>query len=353
MDLMLSRPLTRLALTALALFSGCGDEKSDPPCVFGVCEPGWHVLYEGTIGAVLSVAPDADGRLVAVGGPLGNAEHDLVLTQDADGVVTARDDLSTASHWWLWNGPDGKTRTVGEAGEIWRFTPGESGGTQEAPGLTSETLFGIWGSSPSDIWAVGGRPLMGGEKDVLLHFDGTAWRRVEVPEPKGIAFYKVWGPNAEDLWICGQSGWVLRVRGGAAAPSFKWYRTQPGRLVFTVNGNAAGEVWAVATPLGLYHYDATADAFEIIEPPFPGGGLNGVSVAPGGDVWVVGSGGTKWQRRADGQWVDHTLSDPRGVDLHAVYATDDGVVVVGGHFNDPPHAGDPRKGVLAVFNGRD
>lgn len=338
-------------LTALGALSGCGDEKAQAPCVFGVCEPGWHVLYEGTSGAVLSVAPGADGRLVAVGGPLGNAAHDLVLTQDADGVVSARESASAASHWWLWNGADGVTRMVGEAGEIWRFAAGTSSAIREAAGLTADTLFGIWGTGPADLWAVGGRPLMGGDKDVILHFDGTAWQRLEVAEPKGIAFYKVWGHNADDVWICGQSGWMLRVRGGAAAPSFKWYRTQPGRLVFTVSGNAAGEVWAVATPGGLYRYDAAADAFETIEPPFPGGGLNGVSVAPSGEVWVVGSGGTKWQRLTDGTWVDHTLSDPRGVDLHAVYATDEGVAVVGGHFNDPPEAGAPRKGVLAVFNG--
>jgi hypothetical protein len=253
----------------------------------------------------------------------------------------------------VWNGPDGDARFVGEYGEVWRWTPGAAAPVQEAKDLTAETLFGIWGSSATDIWAVGGRPLMGGEKDVLLHSDGTRWERLTVPEPKGIAFYKVWGASADDVWVCGQGGWILRIRGGIVAPTFTWYRAQPGRLVFTISGNAAGEVWAVATPAGLYHYDAAADAFETVEPPFPGGGLNGVSVAPGGDVWVVGSGGTKWQRKADGTWVDHTLEDPRGVDLHAVYATDDGAAVVGGHFNDPVHTGAERKGVLAVFNGRD
>jgi hypothetical protein len=345
-------------LFAAACDSGADADAPDaqaPACVFGVCEPGWTVLHEGENGALLSVSPDTAGRLVAVGGPLGNADHDLVLYQGNEGSATpvSHADFTTASHWWVWNGPDGDARFVGEYGEVWRWTPGAAAPVQEAKDLTAETLFGIWGSSATDIWAVGGRPLMGGEKDVLLHSDGTRWERLTVPEPKGIAFYKVWGASADDVWVCGQGGWILRIRGGIVSPTFTWYRAQPGRLVFTISGNAAGEVWAVATPAGLYHYDAAADAFETVELPFPGGGLNGVSVAPGGDVWVVGSGGTKWQRKADGTWVDHTLEDPRGIDLHAVYATDDGAAVVGGHFNDPVHTGADRKGVLAVFNGRE
>lgn len=343
-------PLQTLAALASLATVACGDDAStEDTCLFGVCEPGWHVLHEGQQGALLSVSPDAKGHLLAVGGPLGNADHDLLVSVGEDAAVTVRDDVTTASHWWLWQAPDGQARVVGEYGEIWRYTPGAAAATQEGKDATAETLFGIWGSAVDDIWAVGGKPVRGGEKDVVLHFDGQTWQRLTVPEPKDIAYYKVWGHGPDDVWICGQGGWILRIRGGAAHPTFKWYQAQPGRLVFTIAGNEAGDVWAVATPLGLYHYDAAADAFVTVEPPFPGGGLNGVSVAPGGDVWVVGSGGTKWQRKADGTWVDHTLSEPRGVDLHAVYATDRGAAVVGGRFNDPIQTGADRLGVLAVY----
>ncbi len=347
-----------LGLTAVSGLAALACDDAATPskdCIFGICERGFSVVYQGDVGAVLSVfAPDGDHTL-AVGGPLGNAAKDLVVAQgldpDDDSTWDVQPSLGANSHWWIWGPGDASAPLylVGEHGEVLRWTPGAPSAETVAAGLTAATLYGVWGSAANDVWVVGGDPLQGGEKDVVLHFDGAAWTRLTVPEPKNLAYFKVWGHAADDVWIACQGGWILRVRGTVANPTFKWYPVLPGRSVFTINGNAAGDVWAVSTPGGIFHYNATTDAFDSLEPPFEAGGLNGVSVAPGGDVWIVGAGGTKWRRSAaDEKWSDFTLQPPRGVDLHAVLANDDGAVFVGGAYVDPPRDGQPRAGVVAV-----
>lgn len=336
--------------------AGCdeGAGASKPSCAFGVCEPGFHVVYTGTAGALLSAYAPDDDRTLAVGGPLGNAPGDLAvgrgLSADAPDWA-ALPALGEVSHWWIW-GPGGALAyAVGERGDVRRLHFGTDGATSEvvAAGLTTATLYGVWGSGPDDVWAVGGDPLVGGEKDVILHFDGARWSRLAVPEPRGAAYFKIWGRGVDDVFIACQKGLILRIRGGASAPRFQWYDALPGRSVFTIHGNAAGEVWAVSTPAGIYRLDEAADRFEVVDPPVEGGGLNGVSVTPGGDVWIVGAAGTKWRRRADGTWDDFTLEAPRGVDLHAVLASDQGAVFVGGAYVEPPRAGSNREGVVGVY----
>ena len=57
---------------------------------------------------------------------------------------------------------------------------------------TSAALFGIHGSGPSDIWAVGG----GG--GTTLHYDGSAW--TAVPNPSMQALRAVWSVAPTSAW---------------------------------------------------------------------------------------------------------------------------------------------------------
>lgn len=52
---------------------------------------------------------------------------------------------------------------------------------------TGNTLRGLWGSAPNDVWAVG--------DSTGLHWNGTAWSSVS-----GVAGNGVWGSGANDVW---------------------------------------------------------------------------------------------------------------------------------------------------------
>jgi len=56
----------------------------------------------------------------------------------------------------------------------------------------------VWGSSPTDIWAVG-------DEATIVHYDGTSWSLSTVALAPGIVpdFRGVWGSGADDVWAVG------------------------------------------------------------------------------------------------------------------------------------------------------
>ena len=275
---------------------------------------------------VLTVSGTAD-EVVVAGGGQGNGQPSLVRRLRS-GAWSSLDPRATETLWWI-----SDRFVVGERGVIYRR--GDPLERLTAP--TTATLFGVWGD-----WAVGGSPLGGGENDVILRFDGTAWSKVPAPEALDVAYFKVWGSAADDVWIVGQQGVTLHFDGAA------WTRvTTPTRsTLLTVSGRSKAEVWAVGGPPAvLLRWDGTTWNDEPL--PFPAPGLTGVSVAANGDVFVVGLAGTRW-RRVNGTWLDDS-EEPALGDLHAVWVAPSGEAwAVGGNYvaTDPSTV---RKGIVARF----
>jgi hypothetical protein len=85
------------------------------------------------------------------------------------------------------------------------------------PSLGKGWLVGIWGSS-SSIWAVGysDRDSSAGTfgHGVVYHFDGAAWKPVTVPgviDAGTGALFGVWGSGPADVWAVGAAGTLLRL----------------------------------------------------------------------------------------------------------------------------------------------
>ncbi len=311
-----------------------------PDYEFGKCEPGWKPTIEGLPTVLLSTFGRSLDDLWAAGGGLGNGPPAYLAHGSERAMIPLALDLPETL-WWVTDDHAGGAWAVGEHGTILRAagsvaTPHESG--------TNATLFGAWAASETDAWAVGGTVSGAGDDDVVLRWDGASWSRVTLPDPRGVALYKVAGDGAGNVWMVGQGGAILRWDGAA----FRWYDAPIGTTLFTVSANA-GEVWAVGgPPAQLLRYDAVADAF--VNEPLPGFAslLNGVSVAADGTVFVVGAGGAKF-RRSGGVWQDDSMSEP-AVNLHAVFAFDDGsAAAAGGDFFTGPTPNASRDGVLARY----
>ena len=89
---------------------------------------------------------------------------------------------------------------VGEKGAIFHFD-GSSTTSHAITGMTKH-LYGIWGSSATDIWAVG--------KDAtIVHYDGTGWSLVTPPTGVNTDLNAVWGTSGMDVWIVGENGTIL------------------------------------------------------------------------------------------------------------------------------------------------
>src|SRR5262249_12681243 len=75
------------------------------------------------------------------------------------------------------------------------------------PGLPRNTVFGVWGAAPDDVYAVGSG---GGANGFIWHYDGNAWSVVSLPDDIPAftngdipGFFKVWGSGKNDVWVVG------------------------------------------------------------------------------------------------------------------------------------------------------
>jgi hypothetical protein len=244
------------AACALAL-PGCPEPAPVWAPAFDATERGW----------LMNVAAAAADDVWAVGG---TPTDGLAMRYDGASWAEVPVPDGVALLNWIMPFAEDRAIAVGNGGAILRwdgaaFTPMESG--------TTEDLWGVWGASPDDVWAVGGSGFPGSEP-TLLHLDGSGWSAVAFPalERANVhAFYKVWGSSASDVWVVGQRGAVLHHDGsawreelvGASDDLVAVWGTGPDHVVM-VGGRSNGIV-------------VTYDGVDFVTTPLaPLPGLNGV-----------------------------------------------------------------------------
>lgn len=188
-----------------------------------VSAPAWRPVLENLDGAT-SVWGSSEKDVWAVGGPLGNAGFDALVVRFDGHVWRRAQPGKTDSNWWVHGTSATDVWLVGEKG---RITHWDGATFAESASGTNATLFGVWATAPNDVWAVGGTP-DGATSDnaIVLHYDGSTWKKEDVGETRKIAFafFKVWGvPGAPgELYVVGEAGAIpciaCRVHGKRRAP---------------------------------------------------------------------------------------------------------------------------------------
>ena len=69
---------------------------------------------------------------------------------------------------------------------------------------------GIWGSSPTNIWAVG-------DRTAILRYTGTSWQRG--PSGTSEILYGIWGSGPGDMWAAGNLGRLVHYDGTSWKPA--------------------------------------------------------------------------------------------------------------------------------------
>ena len=145
-------------------------------------------------------------------------------------------------------------------------------------------LLGVWGSGPSDVFAVGysgtilrhdgtkwsvmasgtSERLMAvggmgakavlavGLKGTVLRYDGSAWQAVSAGTTRDL--YAVWGSPSGVAFVAGDGGTMLRYSGGKWTPS----PTGTSNLLGGVWGSSATDVFAVGYNGTILHFDGKA-----------------------------------------------------------------------------------------------
>jgi hypothetical protein len=190
---------------------------------------------------------------------------------------------------------------------------------------TSQSLVGVWGTSATDVWAVGG------VSGTILHYNGTSWSSSLERGQPGILF-GVWGGSTSDVWVVGDVDSVLHYNGTSWSAVGGVTRTMSG-----IWGSSASDVWAVGNSTGIggtiFHYDGTTWS------SFSAGttqGLSGVWGSSASDVWAVGDNGTivhyngtSWSTVSSG--TNQALLGIWGSSASDVWAVGNGGAIV--HYN--------------------
>jgi hypothetical protein len=164
---------------------------------------------------------------------------------------------------------------VGDNGSIVRLTTTPTLGFTDLRTGSDRTLAGVFGSSPTDMWAVGAA-------GTIWHYDGHAV--VAVPAGTAADLTDVWGTGPSDVWAVGTAGTVLHFDGSAFAPVASG-TTVDLRAVFTARPN---DVWIGGDSATLLHWDGsnmTPVALAGIDPGDTIRDLHGVAA---NDVWLCG-----------------------------------------------------------------
>ena len=306
----------------------------------------FDVVFEKLDGALMSVAGSSSSDVWAVGADTRDGQGALLL--HFDGMRWTREAVGVEADLWWVRVFSKKSLFVGGAkGTIVRYD-GQQFTAMTTPGTS--TVWGIWGATENDLWAVGGDPDVA--PGFLWHFDGKAWSDVtgELPKGKrGAVLFKIWGQASDDVWAVGMDGTTLHWDGTT------WTTGDSGteQRIFTVHGAPQGKPAFVAVggfdDSVILEWNGTT--WHDVTPPSPPKGwpaqLYGVFMDAEEHGYAVGFEGAVLERTPTAWKLLNTGFEDFNP-LHAVWVDPDGGVwAVGGDVNSPT----PSEGML-VHHGK-
>lgn len=114
----------------------------------------------------------------------------------------------------------------------------------------------IWGSSPTDVWAVGPG---GGLDQTIWHYDGTKWRTDGIS--RNIAPWSIFGFASNDVWICGEDGKIWHYDGSTWQQSGQ-YKTNNISRIEDIWGTSSCDLYVMGFTFAdvklisiIMHYD--------------------------------------------------------------------------------------------------
>lgn len=306
-------------LAVLVLLAGCG--PGDDPART------WQQVGRDMPAALLSIWGSSSSDVYAVGGDRNDGQGPLVVHYD--GSAWTRLATGEAGNlWWVHGFAGGPVFMSGDNGMVLRY---ENGTFTRLTTPGNNTVFGVWGPSPTEMWAVGGA--VGGASGAF------AWRQQGdsfVAEPTfpaelvdTSAMWKIYGRSADDAWIVGTNGKTVRWDGSTLTQ----VSAGIGESLFTVHADAERftAVGGFGTGLILENTDGTWKSVG------PQGTPGFVGVATTSDSgFAVGQDGAVFSRGAEG-WTEEELGFNVDETFHSVWIDpDDGVWVVGGQVQTLP-----------------
>ena len=286
-------------------------------------------VLENLPAALLSISGRSPKDVYAVGADPGDGRGPLVLHYDGSGWRRLDSGATGGALWWISVTPiDDKFYMAGEGGLILEFDPSNGQFVRPTTPDNTSTVYGIWGTAASNLYAVGGDNQ---NRALVWHFDGLMWTVQDVstlvPADQPTTLYKVWGTAANDVYAVGETGLILHSDG------VSWSVVNSGitNTLFTIHG--AGSRLAAVGGFALTGVILERNGTDPFSPRTPSGTprLNGIFVPPNGHAVAVGVSLAVAARDDSGWSLVNAGTDDLARDFHAVWIdSEDGIWAVGG-----------------------
>jgi hypothetical protein len=184
----------------------------------------------------------------------------------------------------VWGTSSSDVFAVGAGGTIIHYD-----GATWSPMVSGTTveLTHVWGSSTSDVFAVGAASYHDG---IILHYDGAAWSTMAEP-PEGLeGLYGVWGSSSTNVYAVGMARSVYQYDG--ATWSVVDTGTNEGDDFYAVWGTSPSDVFVVGhywlyTGASVVHFDGVSWTRTYLQ-SIGASTLKGVWGSSSTDVFAVG-----------------------------------------------------------------
>lgn len=224
------------------------------------------------------------------------------LDRDPGGRVVP-DAVTTTSDGKAWTVGRAMDRSVKDGVPAIQSWDGKSWHRQTLPDVGKGELTGVTAVAPDDIWAAGAAyapDATSRQTALLLHWNGSSWKRVTAPGPQGSDHWLggITALAADDIWAVGGSASGSTERplavhwNGTAWTEAKTPNVADGRLR-AVGKAGNGELWAVggkgAAPVAL-RWNGEAGRWDAASAP--GIVVRSFTTVPGSaDLWAAGIAG--------------------------------------------------------------
>jgi cysteine-rich repeat protein len=194
----------------------------------------WAPTPSDTATKLLTIAPFGASVLELGGTPFGTGSGDFRVLTDGAWNQTLLPGYVDAKDFWVGGPSDvfacGFNSLAHWDGVSWSTT------------FTPNVLYGVWGASVSDVYAVGSS---------IWHWDGTTWTQELAGPP---VLNDVWGSGSNDVFAVGQGGAILHYDGTS------WTTMTSGTWpdLESVWGTSPTDVFAVGLSGTIVHYDGAA-----------------------------------------------------------------------------------------------
>jgi len=142
---------------------------------------------------------------------------------------------------YLWGSSGSDVFAVGVNGTIVHY---DGSNWSAMSSGTTEALFNVWGSSASDVYAVGSSATM-------LHYNGSSWSSIKSATSNYLE--GVWGSSASDVYVVGWHGTILHYNG----TSWSTMNSGTTNSLYGIWGNSGSDIFAVGEKGTIIHYNGT------------------------------------------------------------------------------------------------